>query len=130
LPPTSPCRRKAWGQRRVSLIFDLVILGLTGALVLALARVPGWYQRLAQRGIASRSSLARLSGRTALSHFTGPLALLYMVLAVPYWIMLVLYQPDLVNWLYAVAAVVSLKGVLKIALAWRVFRQTQRRAQP
>jgi CubicO group peptidase (beta-lactamase class C family) len=112
------------GQRRVSLIFDLVILGLTGALVLSLARIPGRYKRLAQRGIASRSSLARLSGRTAIFHFTGPLALLYVGLAVPYWILLVLYQPDLVNWLYAVAAVVSLKGVLEIALAWRVFRQT------
>jgi CubicO group peptidase (beta-lactamase class C family) len=112
------------GQRRVSLIYDLVILGLTGALVLSLARIPGRYKRLAQRGIASRSSLARLSGRTAIYHFTGPLALLYVALAVPYWIMLVLLQPDLVNWLYAVAAVLSLKGVLEIALAWRVFRQT------
>jgi len=115
------------GQRRVPLIFDLVILGLTGALVLSLARIPGRYKRLAQRGIVSRSSLARLSGRTALYHFTGPLALLYVGLEVPYWIMLVLLQPDLVNWLYAVAAVLSLKGVLEIALAWRVFRHTHQR---
>ena len=112
------------GQRRVSLIFDLVILGLTGALVLSLARIPGRYKRLAQRGIVSRSSLARLSGRTAIYHFTGPLALLYVALEVPYWILLALYQPDLVNWLYAVAAVVSLKGLLEIVLIWRVFRQT------
>jgi CubicO group peptidase (beta-lactamase class C family) len=87
------------GQRRVSLIFDLVILGLTGALVLSLARIPGWYKRLAQRGIVSRSRLARLCGRTAILHFTGPLTLLYVGLEVPYWIMLVLLQPDLVNWL-------------------------------
>jgi CubicO group peptidase (beta-lactamase class C family) len=115
------------GQRRVSLIFDLVILGLTGALALALARMPGRYKRLAQRGIVSRSSLARLSGRTAILHFTLPFALLYVGRAVPYWIMLVLLQPDLVTWLYAVAAVVSLKGVLEIMLIWRVFRHTHER---
>jgi len=112
------------GQRRVSLIFDLVILGLTGALLLSLARIPGRYKRLAQRGIVGRSSLARLSGRTAIAHFTGPLALFYVVREVPYWILLVLLQPDLVNWLYGAAAVVSLKGVLEIALIWRVFRHT------
>jgi hypothetical protein len=115
------------GQRRVSLIFDLVILGLTGALLLSLARIPGRYKRLAQRGIGSHSSLARLSGRTAILHFTGPLVLLYVVLEVPYWILLVLLQPDLVNWLYGTAAVLSLKGVLEIALIWRVFNHTHQR---
>jgi CubicO group peptidase (beta-lactamase class C family) len=115
------------GQRRVSLIFDLVILGLTGALALSLARIPRRYKRLAQRGIVSRSSLARLSGRTAIYHFTVPVALPYVGLEIPYWIMLVLLQPDLVNWLYAVAAVLSLKGVLEIALAWCVFRHTHQR---
>jgi CubicO group peptidase (beta-lactamase class C family) len=115
------------GQRRVSLILDLVILGLTGALLLALAQIPGRYKRLAQRGIVSRSSLARLSGRTAILHFTGPLALLYVVREVPFWILLVLLQPDLVTWLYGAAGVLSLKGVLEIALAWGVFRHTHQR---
>jgi hypothetical protein len=115
------------GQRRVSLIFDLVILGLSGALLLSLARIPGRYKRLSQRGIGSRSSLARLSTRTAILHFTGPFALLYVGLQVPYWILLVLLQPDLVNWLYGAAAVLSLKGVLEIALIWRVFRRTHLR---
>jgi CubicO group peptidase (beta-lactamase class C family) len=127
LATEQPLPRQGPGQRRVSLIFDLVLLGLSGALVLSLARIPGWYKRLAQRGIGSHSSLARLSTRTALLHFTGPLALLYVVLKVPYWILLVLLQPDLVNWLYGAAGVLSLKGVLEIALAWRVFRRTHQR---
>jgi hypothetical protein len=35
-----------------------------------------------------------------------------------------LYQPDVVLWLESVAAVVFLKGVLEITLAWRVFWQS------
>jgi hypothetical protein len=112
------------GQRRVSLISFLVILGLTGALVLSLFRIPEWYGQLAMRGIASWSGLAQLSGQIALLHFAWPFALLYVVLTVPYWIILSLYQPDLVTWLESVAVVVFLKGLLEIALAWRVFWQT------
>jgi hypothetical protein len=37
--------------------------------------------------------------------------------------MLVLYQPDLVLWLQSVAAAVFIKGLVEIALAWRVFSQ-------
>lgn len=112
------------GQRRVSLIFDLLILGLTGALVLSLARIPGWYGQLAMDGISSWSDLARLSGQTAVLHFACPLALLYVMLRVPYWLMLVLYQPDLVVWLKSAAAVVFVKGLLEIALIWQLFWQT------
>lgn len=119
LPPQGP------GQRRVSLIFDLVLLVLTGLLGLSVARIPRWYRRLEQQGINSRSDLARLNSRTAISHFTGPLALLYAVLAVPSWILLVLLQIDLVGWLYAVASILSLKGILKIALATRIFKRSQ-----
>ncbi len=119
LPPQGP------GQRRVSLIFDLVLLVLTGLLCLSVARIPRWYRRLEQQGINSRSDLARLNARTAISHFTGPLALLYAVLAVPSWILLVLLQIDLVGWLYAVASILSLKGILKIALATRIFKRSQ-----
>jgi hypothetical protein len=38
---------------------------------------------------------------------------------------LVLYQPDLVYWLRAVAIVVALKGLPEIALMWHVFRRFQ-----
>lgn len=120
-----PLPRQGPGQRRVSLVFDLAILVLTGALGLSLARIPGRFRRLAQRGVHSRSDLARISGRTALVHFTGPLALLYVALRFPYWILAALYQPDLVYWLYAAAAALSLKGIVEIALAWRVFKQAR-----
>jgi CubicO group peptidase (beta-lactamase class C family) len=116
-----PMPRPGPGQRQVSLIIDLVILGLTGALILSLARIPEWYGQLAMHGIASWSDLTGRIGLIAILHFAWPLTLLYVVLKVPSWIMLVLYQPDLVIWLESVAAVVSLEGLLEIALAWRVF---------
>jgi hypothetical protein len=100
-----------------------VILVLTGALILSMVRIPDWYGQLAVHGIASPSDLTWRIGLIAILHFAWPLALLYVVLKVPYWIMPVLYQPDLVIWLESVAAVVFLKGLLEIALAWRVFSQ-------
>jgi CubicO group peptidase (beta-lactamase class C family) len=120
-----PMPRQGLGQRRVSLIFDLVILGLSGALILSLVRIPEWYGQLAMQGIANWSDLARLSGQIALLHFVWPLALLYVMLKFPYWIILSLYQPDLVTWLESAAVVVVLKGILEIALAWQVFWQIQ-----
>ena len=119
-----PMPRRGPGQRRVSLIFDLVILGLTGALVLSLLRIPDWYGQLAMNGIASWPGLTWRIGLIAILHFTLPLALLYVALKAPFWIMGVLYLPDLVTWLESVAAVLALKGLLEIALAWRVFWQT------
>ena len=115
--------RQGPGQRQVSLIVDLVILLLTGALILALVRIPEWHGQLAMHGIASWSDLTSRIGLIAILHFAWPYALLYVVLRVPSWIMLVLYQPDLVIWLESVAAVVFLKGLLQIALTWRVFSQ-------
>jgi CubicO group peptidase (beta-lactamase class C family) len=111
------------GQRRVSLIVDLVVLLLTGALILALVRIPEWYGQLAMHGIASWSNLAWRSGLIAILHFAWPLALLYVVLKVPSWIVLVLYQPDLVVWLELMAAAVFIKGLIQIALTWQVFWQ-------
>ncbi len=119
-----PLPRQGLGQRRVALIVDLVILLLTGALILSLVRIPEWYGQLALNGIASGSNLAWRIGLIALLHFAWPLALLYVVLKFPYWIILSLYQPDLVTWLDLAAAVVFLKGFIEIALALRVFWQT------
>jgi hypothetical protein len=45
-----------------------------------------------------------------------------VALKFPYWIMPALCQPDLVIWLEAVS-VVFLKGIIEIALDWRVFSQ-------
>ena len=118
-----PMPRQGLGQRKVALIVDLVVLVLTGALILSLVRLPEWYGQLAMHGIGSPSDLTWRIGLIAIVHFTWPLALLYVVLKVPYWIIISLYQPDLIIWLESVAVVVSLKGLLEIALAWRVFWQ-------
>ena len=118
-----PMPTQGMGQRQVSLIVDLVILALTGVLILSLVRLPYWYGQLAQHGIAGWSDLTSRTALIALVHFAWPLALLYVVLEVPSWIMLVLYQPDVVLWLESVAVIVFLRGVLEIALAWRVFSQ-------
>ncbi len=113
--------RQGLGQRRVALIVDLVILLLTGALILSLVRIPDWYGQLALHGFASPSNLTWQIGLIAIVHAIWPLALLYVVLKFPYWIILSLYQPDLVTWLEAVAAIVFFKGVFQIALAWRLY---------
>ena len=124
LAMNQPQPNQGVGIQRLSLVFDVLILGLTGALVLSLARIPEWYGQLAQYGIASGSGLAWRSGLIAISHFTWLLLILYLARKVPRWILLVLYQPDLVYWLKAVAATVFLKDLLEIALVWRMFRQT------
>jgi len=111
------------GQRRIAMIFDVVILLLTGALLLSLVRIPDWYGQLAMHGIASPSDLTWQTVRIAILHFIWPLALLYVALKFPYWIILSLYQPDLVIWLESVAVVVFLTGIIEITLAWRVFWQ-------
>jgi CubicO group peptidase (beta-lactamase class C family) len=120
-----PLPKQGPGQQRVALIVDLVILLLTGALILSLVRIPEWCGQLAMHGIASPSDLTWQIFLIAIVHFIWPLALLYVVIKFPYWIILTLYQPDLVIWLETVAVVVFLKGVIEIALAWRVFWQSQ-----
>jgi hypothetical protein len=117
VPPQGP------GQRQIALIVDLVMLLLTGLLILSFVRVPEWYGQLAMHGVARGSDLASRIGLIAVLHFVWPLALLYVVLAVPSWIMLVLYQPDLVIWLESMAVLVFLKGWIEIALVSRVFSQ-------
>ena len=84
-------------------------------------RIPEWYGGLALQGISSPSDLTWRIGLIAILHFVWPLALLYVTLKFPYWIILSLYQPDLVTWLEAVAAIVFFKGALQIVLAWRVY---------
>lgn len=119
-----PLPHQGVGIRRLTRWFNLLLLGLTGAMVAALARSPRRHRRLAQRGMAGWPDPARLAGQIALSHFSGPLALRAVARRLPEWILLVLYQPDLVAWLHAMAAAASLKGLLELALAWREFRRT------
>ena len=132
LATNQPMPAQGLGVARLALMFDLVLLALTIALVVALARIPGRYRRLTRRGIASASSLAWRIGLVAALHFVWPLLLLYAALKVPNWILFVLFLPDLVYWLEVVAAIVFLKGWLELALLWRAFRQARPRpmAQP
>ncbi|HEX6543501.1 MAG TPA: serine hydrolase domain-containing protein, partial [Ktedonobacterales bacterium] len=120
-----PLPDQGLGIARTSLIVDLLVLVLTGVLVLALVRMPRRYRRLAQRGLAQWSDLARRSGWIAALHFVWPAALLYLALTLPEWKEFVWFQPDLTYWLSAVAILVTLKGGIELALAWRVFRQTR-----
>ncbi len=113
------------GIGRLSIIVDLLLLGLTGALVFSLARIPAWRKRLARRGIAGQPDLLRLGGKTALLHFTGPLALLYIALGIPGWIVFVMFEPDLVAWASAAAGLLALEGLVKLGLIGSVFRQTR-----
>lgn len=125
-----PLPAQGVGIERLSLLFDLLVLALTGVLGLSLARIPRRYRRWAQRGIARWSDLARRSGRIAALHFAWPAALLSLALTIPEWWELVLYQPDLTYWLSAVAMLVTLKGGIELALAWRVFGQKPRSQLP
>jgi CubicO group peptidase (beta-lactamase class C family) len=129
LTTNQPLPDQGVGIARISFIFDLLILALTGVLALALVRMPRRYRRLAQRGIAQWSDLARRSGLVAALHFVWPAALLYVALTVPEWKELVWFQPDFTYWLSAVAALVTLKGAGELALTWRVFEQG-RQSQP
>ena len=125
LTTNQPLPDQGVGIARISLIFDLLVLALTGVLALAFVRMPRRYRRLAQRGIAQWSDLARRSGLVAALHFAWPAALLYVALTVPEWKELVWFQPDFTYWLAAVATLVTLKGAGELALAWRVFEHAR-----
>ena len=125
LATDEPLPDQGLGIERISMIYSLLVLTLTGALVFAFARMPRRYRRWAQRGIAQWSDLARRGGWIAALHFAWPAALLYVALTVPEWKELVWFQPDLTYWLSAVAILVSLKGGIELALIGREFEQTR-----
>jgi CubicO group peptidase (beta-lactamase class C family) len=118
-----PMPEQGLGQRRVALIVYLAVLGLTGALILSLVGIPQGYGQLALQGVPGRPELLGRILPIAATHLVWPLILLYVALQVPYWIIISLYQPDVVLWLKAVAVVVFLKGLLQIALVWRVYAE-------
>lgn len=120
-----PIPKQGLGQRRVSLIFNLTILALTALLVIWLSQVPEWYRLLVQQGITGWSDLAWRSSLIAFSHFAWPLLLLLSAGRVPQWLLLVLYQPDLVFWLKSTAVAMSIKGLFQIVLIWQVFWQNR-----
>jgi hypothetical protein len=107
------------------LLFNLVLLALTGALGFAVVRVPRRYRQLAQRGIARPAEFLWRSGLVALLHFAWPLLFLYLTFRVPFLKVIGMFQPDLAYWLGTVAVIVSFKGVAELTMTWRVFDQTR-----
>jgi CubicO group peptidase (beta-lactamase class C family) len=115
------------GNARLYVIFDVVLIALTAGLIVWLVRTPGRYRRLKQKGISTESALRSRSALVAALHFPLPLLILYLETQVPSWQVDVTYQPDAAYWLRAVAVILFIKGVLELAMVWRVFSQTSRR---
>ena len=105
---------------RLNLIVYLLVAAVTVALMVSVARIPPRYRQLAAGGLQSESSFVRRVGLTAVLHFVWPLALLIVALTASYWVLIVMFQPDIVYWAAAVAVVVFLKGALEVTMAWRV----------
>jgi NADH dehydrogenase len=103
----------------------IVIALLTIALLISLARIRGQHRRIAQHGIASRSSLWSRIIMAVILNLTLPIALLYLSLAVPAWRTRLPFEPDLRYWLTAVAIVLFFKGVLELWFIARVYRQAR-----
>ena len=109
-------------HERLTFVFDLVIVALTCALMISVARIPRWRQRLARRGVAGWAGVAWRCGTAAAVNFSPLAVLLVLALGVPAWkALVVLFEPDLAYWLYAVAVVLFLKGLFEIAAVWTVF---------
>ncbi len=109
------------GKERLYLILDLVLAGLTIALILSLAQIPKRYHELMQRGIASRGDWMQRLILTTVLHFAWPIGLLCLTIISPAWKVLVLYQPDLGAWLDASAVIIFIKGLIEIAIDGQVF---------
>jgi CubicO group peptidase (beta-lactamase class C family) len=127
LATNQPLPEQGPGIGRLYLIVDLVLLALTIVLVISLARIPGRHQRLAQRGIARRSGLARRVAPVFVLHFVWPSAVLLIAAAgVPIWKVLAMFFPDLITWLTITASVVLLKGLIEIGLLLRIFTKNRK----
>lgn len=113
LATNRPPPPKGIGHERLTLIFNVVILLLTVALVISLIRLPKKWQRLAQPGRLSRTAVVRHVTIAAIVNFTLAVVLLSLARA-PAWGMIAAFQPDLVYWLYAVAIVLVLRGLAEI----------------
>jgi CubicO group peptidase (beta-lactamase class C family) len=114
------------GIRLLTFLFDAILLVLTAVLAIMLARMPYRYKRLAQRGIPGSGIFLRHVLLTALLHFVWPGLILYLALGVLAWkVQVMMLQPDLGYWLEAMAAVVFVKGLIELAMAWHVFAQAR-----
>ena len=115
------------GHARLTLIANLVLAMLTGALVISLARIPFRHRQLARRGLASRSAFIRHIAFALAAIVLIPAALVYAWFGVPAWRVVTMFQPDLGYWLTIVGIILVLKALLQMVLAWHVFRHPPRR---
>lgn len=125
LATNQPVPDQGRGQERLTLIFTLVILALTGALVILLARTPRRFRRLEEYGAESRANLARHSGVATVAYLALPVIVACLVLFAPLWKVIANFQPDLAYWLYAVAIVLFLRALLEVGMARRVSSRTR-----
>jgi hypothetical protein len=114
------------GHERLTLILNLVIAALSALLLFALARIPRRRRRLEARGIPDWAALLGHSARIAILNFAVPIALLYATLAVPAWRVIAQFQPDLADWIVAVAIILFVKGAVELSFAFATFGRTQR----
>jgi CubicO group peptidase (beta-lactamase class C family) len=109
----------------LTIIFDAILFLFTAVLTIMLARIPRRYRRLRQRGIPDRAVFLRRIATIALLHFVWPLLILYIALEMIGWkVQMMMLQPDLGYWLETVAAIIFVKGMIELALAWQVFGLT------
>lgn len=113
------------GHRRLTIIFDIVIGLLTIALIILLARTRRWHRRMEQQGIAGRSELWTRVAMVVVFDLALLVVLLYLTFAVPAWRAMLLFEPDFGVWLWMIAIVLFIKGILDLALIGRVYRHTQ-----
>ena len=114
------------GHERLTLIVNLVLAILTGALAISLARIPHRYRRLARTGFASPSAFARHVALPLAAIVALPVALLYAWFGAPAWRVVTMFQPDVGYWLTTVAIVLVLKAVLEVVLASHTLRHPSR----
>jgi hypothetical protein len=127
-----PLPDQGWGKRRLTIIFDAVILVLTSLLIAAVARIPARWRTLARQGSPLRPDVVRRGLRIAALHFIWPVLVLYLWLGVLFFrVNVVMFQPDLTYWLAISAAIVFIKGILelvRLGLAYRSGRPVEPRA--
>lgn len=113
------------GHRRLTVLFDVVLALLTLALLFSLTRARRRHRRMTQTGIPDARELWARVAVAAVMNFGLPLVLIYLVLAVPAWQAFALFEPDLAWWLYAIGAVLVIKGVVELVAISGVYRWTQ-----
>lgn len=116
------------GHRTLYVAYDLVLLVLTGVLIVFLTRMPERRRRIEERGVSRASDLVWRGAKAAVLHLALPVILVVLAVSFPgVKVALTLYQPDLVYWLVAVAAVLLVKGLFEVLFLWRAFTESHRR---